>query len=650
MKKIIFILCMIASFLQAQTPTGNRKVWADTLKVSRGGQFVDILTVLSDSTLHPDNLTTAQSGNNIIQKIFVDSNAVKAITGAATGTLIAVTSLNSSNPGIGGGLFRKAASGHGVSPDGWNVLAASGGGYWVRVPYVNLSTFNQSDTLDIKPGGVTNAQLAGSIVDSKLQQITTSNKVAGSAVQLNSSGAIENSTGLKVKYDASNFTVDVNNQLAVKPGGISWAEAGGDLQDSVRAGYGGTPTFVNNPGGITISDNGADSLEVIDGSISSSKISTYGVASTNVSLGAINAQRIDNTTKNKRVNYLASTLVWEQTVNRTYVELDTNGTVAYFYLPIESYSFETGVTIDSIKFYVKGNSGSSVDYLKIKENNYGTETELFNDGTNTNCTGSNQIITWAIDENFSSYSWFLELGYAIDTYFYVYNIEVFYKSYNELNTYSAYFDSTTWLSLASTFHYTSSQAWTVEFWVKRTVDNNIVNGGAWLLSDDESSGRPDLKYPGYNFDGPQYERSTGTISATFGGDSSDADYNRWIHVAVAFDGGGASGNIKIYQGDASTPDTVANSTAGSTDFGIAVIGKRQSASTNYYKGYIDELRVWNTYRTLEQIQANYKKELAGNESGLVYYWKFNGDLTSSATANTLTVGAGSITYSTDKPF
>ena len=50
----------------------------------------------------------------------------------------------------------------------------------------------------IKNGEITNAHLSGSVSDSKLLQITTSDKVAGSAVQLASGGALENDSGLKI--------------------------------------------------------------------------------------------------------------------------------------------------------------------------------------------------------------------------------------------------------------------------------------------------------------------------------------------------------------------------------------------------------------------------------------------------------------------
>lgn len=53
-----------------------------------------------------------------------------------------------------------------------------------------------SDALRIKTDGVTNAMLSGSIADSKLLQLTTADKVAGSAVQLNANGGLFNDSGL----------------------------------------------------------------------------------------------------------------------------------------------------------------------------------------------------------------------------------------------------------------------------------------------------------------------------------------------------------------------------------------------------------------------------------------------------------------------
>lgn len=64
--------------------------------------------------------------------------------------------------------------------------------------------------LRVAAGGVTNDMLAGSIADSKLNQITTANKVSGSAVELQdvSGGGMVNNGGLGLVIDSDMFTFD----------------------------------------------------------------------------------------------------------------------------------------------------------------------------------------------------------------------------------------------------------------------------------------------------------------------------------------------------------------------------------------------------------------------------------------------------------
>src|SRR5439155_16810959 len=43
----------------------------------------------------------------------------------------------------------------------------------------------------------------------------------------------------------------------------------------------------------------------------------------------------------------------------------------------------------------------------------------------------------------------------------------------------------------------------------------------------------------------------------------------------------------------------------------------------FYDGQLDEIRVWNVFRTDSEIQANMYRELLGAEPGLVGYWQFD---------------------------
>ena len=65
---------------------------------------------------------------------------------------------------------------------------------------------------------------------------------------------------------------------------------------------------------------------------------------------------------------------------------------------------------------------------------------------------------------------------------------------------------------------------------------------------------------------------------------------------------------------------------------------------NFFAGAIDEVRVWNTAKTAQEIAANLGVEYNGNETGLAAYYNFNqgaagGTNTSITTLNNLTTGA-----------
>ena len=77
------------------------------------------------------------------------------------------------------------------------------------------TTYDGSSALNVnvKALGITNAMLAGSIADSKLNQITTADKVAGSSVELSATTAIEDSTGLRLKAATAGDGLGIASQV-----------------------------------------------------------------------------------------------------------------------------------------------------------------------------------------------------------------------------------------------------------------------------------------------------------------------------------------------------------------------------------------------------------------------------------------------------
>ena len=53
------------------------------------------------------------------------------------------------------------------------------------------------------------------------------------------------------------------------------------------------------------------------------------------------------------------------------------------------------------------------------------------------------------------------------------------------------------------------------------------------------------------------------------------------------------------------------------------IGGRENATNQRFAGEIDEVRMWDTERTLLEIQTNMNTQLVGNETGLLGNWRFD---------------------------
>lgn len=95
--------------------------------------------------------------------------------------------------------------------------------------------------------------------------------------------------------------------------------------------------------------------------------------------------------------------------------------------------------------------------------------------------------------------------------------------------------------------------------------------------------------------------------------------NQWTHVAVVYNGqrvftyinGELKGNVSFPYGELNKRTRV------------LMIGNRESGSSSFFGGDIDEVRIWNYPRSAEEIRENYTKVLIGDEDGLVGYWRLD---------------------------
>jgi len=160
----------------------------------------------------------------------------------------------------------------------------------------------------------------------------------------------------------------------------------------------------------------------------------------------------------------------------------------------------------------------------------------------------------------------------------------------------------------------NNTALTIEAWIKSTstrTEEEIVN---WGNNTDQNV--------------VEFRMSTGNIE--FGMDvsgwyyvSSNSKVNdgKWNHVAVTKDGN----NLKLYINgklDASGTISVSPSVNRMT---IANVFQNNSYHSGRYEflGQIDEIRIWNSVRTEDQLRENMMVNLVGNETGLIAYYRFD---------------------------
>tara|TARA_R100000808_G_scaffold8183_1_gene23240 strand:- start:2252 stop:3775 length:1524 start_codon:yes stop_codon:yes gene_type:complete len=143
---------------------------------------------------------------------------------------------------------------------------------------------------------ITNADLAGSIADSKLLQITTAAKVAGSAVELKSGGPLVNSSGLTINSNGvTNAMLQgsiANSKLANR--GITVTD--GSTAQAVDLGQ--TLTFSSGSGMTVTQSGGTVTIAGANASTSAKGVAQFSASHFSVSSGTVSAQNMTVTAGN----------------------------------------------------------------------------------------------------------------------------------------------------------------------------------------------------------------------------------------------------------------------------------------------------------------------------------------------------------------
>ena len=182
-----------------------------------------------------------------------------------------------------------------------------------------------------------------------------------------------------------------------------------------------------------------------------------------------------------------------------------------------------------------------------------------------------------------------------------------------------------------------STSGTISFWIK------------W----DTVGGRPYGQHDNMEirFEGSTLVLDWGAVGTLFSGTSFVS--GKWYFIAVVWSE--SADDLFLYVGDQSSIPTQdafngtwvsAVSTQGVTqnDFMAAKGGVEPT------DGHGDELRYWNTARSLAQLQSDYNIELTGSETNLRSYFKLNNNFDDIGPNNNDGAGIGSYSFSTDSAY
>jgi hypothetical protein len=123
--------------------------------------------------------------------------------------------------------------------------------------------------------------------------------------------------------------------------------------------------------------------------------------------------------------------------------------------------------------------------------------------------------------------------------------------------------------------------------------------------------------PRFAINGHYIQPSTFDISPTY-----------WYHIAGTYDKNAASDQMKLYVdgilvATGTCTDDIPIGTCNSCNLALGAGYNGVSTYDYFLKGYLDEVRVWESCRTAEQIRENMYLSLTGGEADLKMYWKFD---------------------------
>ena len=154
---------------------------------------------------------------------------------------------------------------------------------------------------------------------------------------------------------------------------------------------------------------------------------------------------------------------------------------------------------------------------------------------------------------------------------------------------------------------------------------------AWIRSNSNEQGMIASVYEHLNVSTSNFyirRNADGTITVTGNGtdvltSNSYVPWNTWTHIAVVFKENDGADQTKIYINGIldKTGDITYNAANGGENLRLGFL--QGNGLETYFKGGLDEVRIWEGERTSTQIIIYRSREVEGTETGLLAYYQFD---------------------------
>ena len=154
---------------------------------------------------------------------------------------------------------------------------------------------------------------------------------------------------------------------------------------------------------------------------------------------------------------------------------------------------------------------------------------------------------------------------------------------------------------------TDSGAFSLEVWIKSNATNGNTQTILSKRFNTSSTDGYDLRLVNNSL---SFNWNNGnSITSTYA-----IDNNRWYHVAVTFSGS----NYNLYLDGIKVAGPIAgsNPTLNGVNFIVGAMDQNNVTPFNYFNGWMDELRIWNTELTVNQIRQMMNQEIIADNSNI----------------------------------